>query len=157
MADLTGGQLTIDGTNGDFDVVRDAWWPEEEGLTPLWLPLDVEGEPTHVGLGDWFTNPGGWTPTRIQIPMWMRGDIDGNGDAYANPIQGFRSNLNYWATELNPLAAALTATLLDPDGVTETVGTISRPRLVGAGRRRPSGWPLTFEFVLLDPFQPAGS
>ena len=148
MADLSGGQLIIDGESGPFAIVRDAWWPKEEALTPLWFPADVEGDLTQVGLGDYVVNPLGWSPTRVQIPMWFRGDIDGNGDEYANATQGFRSNLNFWHQEILGLTAVRTATLIDPDGVDESTATITRLALVGNGRRRPSGWPLMFEFTL---------
>lgn len=148
MADLTGGQLVIEGESGDFAIVRDAWFPKEEALTPLWFPNDLEGEDTPVGLGDYISNPTGWAPTRVQIPMWFQGHINGDGDPYANAIQGFRSNLNYWHQEILVPTIGRVARLTDPDGDEETTAIVSKLRLTGSGRRRPSGWPLTFEFLL---------
>lgn len=158
MADTSGGQLTFDGTSGPFHIVTDPWWPEDDALTPLWFGLDLEGDDTQVGLGDYILNPVGWAPTIVQIPMWFAGHIDHEGVPHSNVIEGFESNLNYWRTELlDPTVVARTGTLTMPSGESRTA-TASRFKLSGRGRKRPAGWPLMFEFRLTAPFAPeAGS
>lgn len=157
MADLRGGQLTIDGTTGDFDIVTDAWHPIEDALTPLWFGNDLEGEDTRVGGGDWVLNPKYWKPTVVQIPMWFMGHIDRAGTPYEVPMEGLEANLSTWRTEiLDPTVVARAATLTMPSGEQRT-NTISRLQLTGTGRRRPTGWPLTFQFLITRPFAPEGS
>lgn len=157
MPDLTGGQLTWDGTSGDFLTVTDAWFPEENGLSDCWFGIDTETEDTKIGPGDVILGPSSWMPTLIQVPMWFQGHIDVNGEPYSNTIEGLESNLNYWRTELlDPTVIAREGTLLMPSGEERTaIG--SKFRLVGRGRRRPSGWPLMFEFQLTRPFEASGS
>lgn len=160
MADLTGGQLVIDGTNGDFEVVNDAWFPLEEALTPMWFGGDLEGGDTQVGGGDWVLNPIYHAQTRIQIPMLFMGHIDHNGDRYEVVQEGFESNVNHWRVEvLDPTVVARTARLIMPSGE-ERPGVMSRLRLVKGGgfRQSPGGWPLMFEFTLPQgPFAADGS
>ena len=154
MADLTGGQLAFDGTSGTFEIVTDAWFPEEEALTPLWFGLDLDSAGTQIGPGDWVLNPVSWAPTVVQIPMWFQGHIDHEGNTYANELEGKESNLNFWRTELtDPTVVARTGTLTMPSGELRH-GTASKFRLTGRGRRRPAGWPLMFEFLLTAPFAP---
>lgn len=157
MADLRGGQLIIDGTTGDFEIVTDAWHPIEDALTPLWFGNDLEGEDTRVGGGDWVLNEKYWAPTTHQIPMWFMGHVDRYGTPYEVPMEGLEANLTAWRTEvLDPTVIARTATLVMPSGE-ERTATMSKLRLSGVGRRRPTGWPLTFEFRLTRPFAPEGS
>lgn len=156
MADETGGQLIIDGTSGEFLIVTDVWWPEEEALTPLWFGNDLEGDDTKIGPGDYELNPTFWAPTVFQIPMWFPGDRDHLGNPYDNVIEGLASNLAYWRTEiLDPIVVARTARLEIP-GQDDGFGTLSKLRLSPRGRRRPSGWPLMFEFKMTAPFAPGG-
>lgn len=157
MADLTGGQLIWDGASGDFEVVTDAWWPAEDGLTDLWFGNELDTEDTKVGPGDTILGPVSWAPTRQQIPMWFQGTVDASGATYDNVIEGFESNLNHWRTELlDPTVIARAGRLIMPSGEERTaIG--SKFRLVGRGRRRPAGWPLMFEFQLIRPFEPEGS
>ena len=140
MPDLTGGQLTFDCPAGPFNIVTDDWWPEDDGLAPLWFGIDLDDADTQVGLGDWILNETGWAPTVIQIPMLFLGD--------------FESHLNVWRTELtDPTVVARAGTLLMPSGETRTaVG--SKFQLSRRGKLRPAGWPLLFEFQLTAPFAP---
>lgn len=157
MPDLNGGQLTIDGTSGPFDIVTDAWFPLEDALTPLWFGNQLEGDDTRVGIGDWVLNPTGWAPTTHQIEMWFMGHVNADGDRYDNVMEGFKSNVAQWRTEiLDPTVIAREATLTLPGGE-EWYATLTRLRLTGSGRRRPTGWPLTFEFQIKEPFSPGGS
>lgn len=157
MPDLRGGQLTIDGATGPFDIVTDPWHPYENALTQLWFGNDLEGEDTRVGGGDWVTNPKYWAPTVVQIPMWFMGHIDRDGTPYESPMVGLEANMTTWRTEiLDPTVIARSATLTMPSGE-ERTNTISRLHLSGAGQRRPTGWPLTFEFRMTRPFAPEGS
>lgn len=157
MPDLNGGQLTIDGASGPFDIVTDAWFPLEDALTPLWFGNDLEGEDTRVGLSDWVLNPVGWAPTTHQVEMWFMGHIDADGTPYENTMEGFKSNVATWRAEiLDPTVVARDATLTLPGGE-EWYATLTRLRLTGSGRRRPTGWPLTFQFQLKEPFAPSAS
>lgn len=157
MPDLTGGQLIWDGTSGDFEIVTDVWWPEENGLTQLWFGNDLEGADTKIGPGDYIDNPTYWAPTRVQIPMWFQGHANAAGEPYENVIEGFESNLNHWRAELtDPSISAITRSgvLIMPSGEERTaIG--SKFALTGNARRRPSGWPLMFEFTLKRPFTAA--
>lgn len=156
MSDLTGGQLTWAGKSGDFVIVCDAWFPEENGLSQLWFGNDIEGSDTKVGLSDYILNPTGWALTTAQIPMWFQGNVDHAGGTFSNVIEGLESNLSYWRTELlDPNVVARSGTLLMPSGESRyAVG--SKFALTGKGRRRPSGWPLMFEFQLATPFATTG-
>jgi hypothetical protein len=157
MADLNGGQLIWAGTSGAFSIVTEAWFPLEDALTQLWFGNDLEYEDTKVSPGDSILNPAAWATTTHQVEMWFLGDRNHNGVLYDDAMEGFESNLNYWRTELlDPTVVARNGTLILPSGE-ERYAVGSKFRLTGKGRRRPSGWPLMFEFQLTEPFTVGGS
>lgn len=155
------GQLLVHygiGDADDFPIVCDAWHPLEDELTPLWFGNDIDQEATQIGPGDWVVNMPAWAPTRHQISMWFMGHVNRDGDPFDNPMEGLESNLADWHNSiLQPTRTERNATLILPSGL-ERSGVMSRLRLTGGGSRRPSGWPLTFEFTLQNaPFEAAGS
>lgn len=156
--DTSGGQLSIAGTSGDFVIPNEACILVDGGLTPLWFPNLLETEDTRVGFGDWVLNPAYWSPTPQRIDLWLMGHVNRDGDPYENLTEGFESNVNDWWVELldpHDYIARL-ATLTMPSGGTRTT-YIKKLALTGDPvARRPSGWPVTFEFLVpLAPFQTA--
>ena len=146
------GQLTWDGESGPFDIVTAAWHPIDNGLTQLLFPNDIEVERRKVGPGDYIEGPQHWSPTVVQIPMYLFGDRDPDGDPFADPHEGLESNLNRWVTELCvPGTTGRDGVFTTPSGE-EREGRGTAFRVTGPGRRKPSGWPIMFEFTLLVPF-----
>ena len=155
MANELGGVLIVDSTGGTYTLPNECVFPTENGFSALDVSLNIESETTKIAPGLYLPGPSRWSPTTIQIPLFMHGDTDKDGDALDDPNEGIESNMAEINAELSVDGVIWRdATYVKRNG-DEFTGRLHGTRVSSRGNRRPSGWPITFEFVLYEPFMAA--